>query len=92
MRGSIKRTIATSTIHVARINDQLQVEKVEPIVSTGDFSDKEKAQKHVNMKHTGLTVLSVDVEKATYALSAKKFMEYAELVQDDNEASETEEA
>lgn len=86
MRSQIKRSVVTSTIHVATVDENLQVVQAEPLVVTGDYSDKKKAQSLVNKKASGFTVTSVTTEKATYALDTKTFMELATIVPDEPES------
>lgn len=88
MRGSIKRSIVTSTIHFVKLNEALEVVKQEPIVVEGDFSDLEKAQRHLNSKELGSTVTSVDTEKSVYAISKEDFMKHAQLLSDEEAAED----
>lgn len=88
MRGSIKRSIVTSTINLVTLDENLEVVPCEPMIVEGDYSDKVKAQKLVNSKFPNFTVTSVDTEKAVYAISKEDFMKHAQLLSDEEAAED----
>lgn len=77
----IKRTVTESTIHRAKLDENLQPIQADPIVLQGDFSDRTKAQKALNKKELGFIVTSVDTKDTVYALDLDVFMQHATIVE-----------